>query len=138
MRASACGVFPRSRELVYYLLVSEMAEETSQTGFGKAWAAFLRPVDALPLDIFRVCVGFVMLAYFVRTFLEVADFSGPDGLLDHELILRMYWFTEIGIFQPWMGAEWFYAAFAIAIVCCVPLILGYRVNCSPLSSTSSR
>ena len=105
-----------------------MTDEPSQTSLQRAWAVFLRPVDALPLDIFRVCVGFVMLAYFVRTFLEVADFSGPDGLLDHELILRMYWFTEIGIFRPWMGAEWFYAAFAIAIVCCVPLILGYRVK----------
>lgn len=94
----------------------------------KAWARFLLPVDALPLDIFRVCVGFVLLAYFARMFLEVADFSGPDGLLDHELILRMYWFTEIGIFRPWMGSEWFYAAFSIAIVCCVPLILGYRVR----------
>lgn len=92
------------------------------------WAAFTRPVDALPLDLFRICVGVVMLAYFIRTFMEVADFSGPDGLLDHELILKMYWFTEIGIFRPWMGAEWFYAAFGIAIACCIPLILGYRVK----------
>lgn len=94
----------------------------------RLWAAFTRPVEALPLDLFRICVGIVMLAYFIRTFMEVADFSGPDGLLDHELILKMYWFTEIGIFRPWMGAEWFYAAFGIAIACCIPLILGYRVK----------
>lgn len=94
----------------------------------RLWRAFTRPVDALPLDTFRICVGIVMLAYFIRTFCEVADFSGPDGLLDHELILKMYWFTEIGIFRPWMGAEWFYAAFGIAIACCIPLILGYRVK----------
>ena len=94
----------------------------------RMWTAFTRPVDALPIDLFRICVGVVMLAYFIRTFCEVADFSGPDGLLDHELILKMYWFTEIGIFRPWMGAEWFYAAFGIAIACCIPLILGYRVK----------
>ena len=61
--------------------------------FGRGWAAFLRPVDALPIDLFRVCVGLVLLVYFVRTLLEVKDFSGPDGLLDHSLILKMY-FTE--------------------------------------------
>ncbi len=94
----------------------------------RLWLAFTRPVDALPIDLFRICVGIVLLAYFIRTFMEVADFSGPDGLLDHELILKMYWFTEIGIFRPWMGATWFYAAFGIAIACCVPLILGYRVK----------
>ncbi len=94
----------------------------------RIWAAFTRPVDALPIDLFRICVGVVMLAYFIRTFMEVDDFSGLDGLLDHELILKMYWFTEIGIFRPWMGAEWFYVAFGIACLCCIPLILGYRVK----------
>lgn len=70
----------------------------------------------------------VVLAYFARTLLEVPDFSGPDGLLDHALILKMYWFTEFGIFRPWMGVEWFYAVFGIAIACCVPVIIGYRVK----------
>lgn len=105
-----------------------MAENTSKNGFQRSWAAFLRPVDALPLDMFRVCVGFVLLAYFVRTLMEVDDFSGPNGLLDHELILRMYWFTEIGIFHPWMNSTWFYAIFGFAIACCVPLIIGFRVK----------
>lgn len=94
----------------------------------RAFAALTRPVDALPLDMFRVVTGLLILVYFVRTLLETADVSGPDGLLDHELITRMYWFTEIGIFREWMSVEWFYAAFALAIVCCIPLILGYRVK----------
>ena len=105
-----------------------MQDPQPQSLLRRAWNAFTRPVDALPIDIFRVCVGLVMLAYFVRTLLEVNDFSGPNGLLDHELIVRMYWFTEIGLFRPWMGVEWFYAAFSLAIACCVPLILGYRVK----------
>lgn len=90
--------------------------------------ALTRPVDALPLDMFRVIVGLLIFVYFLRTLLETADFSGPDGLLDHSLILKMYWFTEIGIFREWMGIEWFYAAFAIACACCIPLIFGYRVK----------
>ncbi len=105
-----------------------MSEMGPHSALRKAWAMFTRPVDALPLDIFRICVGLVVLAYFARTFLEVSNFSGPDGFLDHELIVEMYWFTEIGIFRHWMGVEWFYAAFGIAIVSCVPLILGYRVK----------
>ncbi len=109
-------------------LVRSKQMQDKDSAMHRMWAAFTRPVDALPLDLFRICVGVVMLAYFIRTFCEVADFSGPDGLLDHELILKMYWFTEIGIFRPWMGSEWFYAAFAVAIVCCVPLIFGYHVK----------
>ena len=96
--------------------------------WARALRALTRPVDALPLDIFRVIVGLLIFVYFVRTFMETADFSGPDGLLDHSLILKMYWFTEIGIFREWMGVEWFYTAFAIACACCIPLILGYRVK----------
>lgn len=109
-----------------------MDEKTSDNGgttFGsRGFAALTRPVDALPLDMFRVVTGVLILVYFVRTFAETADFSGPDGLLDHRLILEMYWFTEIGIFRDWMSVEWFYAAFGVAIVCCLPLILGYRVK----------
>lgn len=85
-------------------------------------------VDALPLDIFRILVGIVLLSYFVRTLFEVVDFSGSEGLLDHQLIVDMYWFTEIGIFRPWMSVSWFYTVFCIAVACCVPLILGYRVK----------
>jgi hypothetical protein len=36
-----------------------------------------RPIEALPLDIFRVLVGLLVFAYFLRTFLEAEDFSGP-------------------------------------------------------------
>lgn len=94
----------------------------------RARAAFTRPVDALPLDFFRICAGLVLLGYFIRTFLEVADFSGPDGLLDHRLIVEMYWFTQLGLFSPAIGAGWFQIVFAVACICCIPLILGYRVK----------
>lgn len=107
---------------------TETEQALPQTHLARLWACLSRPVDALPLDIFRVLVGIVLLAYFIRTFIEAADFSGPDGLLDHELIIKMYWFTEIGIFRPWMGVEVFQTAFLVACLCCVPLILGYRVK----------
>lgn len=104
------------------------SQDTFIPHFSRIWAALTRPVDALPLDIFRVLVGLVLLAYFIRTLLEAQDFSGPDGLLDHLLIRKIYWFTEIGLFQPWMGLEVFQAMFIVACLCCVPLILGYRVK----------
>ena len=109
--------------------MDEMTSHNRETApWARALRALTRPVDALPLDMFRVIVGMLIFVYFVRTFMETADFSGPDGLLDHSLMLKMYWFTEIGIFREWMGVEWFYTAFAIACGCCIPLILGYRVK----------
>lgn len=40
----------------------------------------------------------------------------------------MYWFTQLGLFSPTRGATLFHAIFAIASLCCIPLILGYRVK----------
>jgi len=109
-----------------------MDERSRNNGGAGIWhrtlARLTLPVDALPIDVFRVIVGGLIFVYFVRTLMETADFSGPDGLLDHSLLLRMYWFTEIGIFREWMSVEWFYGAFIIACACCIPVILGYRVK----------
>lgn len=87
-----------------------------------------RPTDALPLDIFRVLVGLVVFIYFLQTFLDARDFSSPDGLIDHELSQRIFWFTRIGLFQPGLTLGFFQVTFLIACLCTVPLIIGYRVK----------
>src|SRR5688572_25669760 len=87
-----------------------------------------RPTDALPLDIFRVLVGLLVLTYFLQTFLDANDFSSPDGLIDHELSQSIFWFTRIGLFHPGLGRRFFQATFLIACLCTVPLIIGYRVK----------
>jgi hypothetical protein len=87
-----------------------------------------RPTDALPLDIFRVLVGLLAFAYFLQTLLNASDFSGPNGLIDHELSQKIFWFTRIGLFQPGLGLGVLQAIFIIACLCSWAVILGYRVK----------
>ena len=89
-------------------------------------AAIGRPVAAIPLDIFRILCGLLLFAYFLRTLLEVPDFSSPDGLIDHGLSLSVYWFTQIGLFHPGISAEVFQGIFAFACVASLLVAAGYR------------
>lgn len=86
------------------------------------------PVDALPLDLFRVLVGVLAFVYFLRTFLEARDFSGPGGLIDHELSRQLFWFTRLSLFQPGMSLSMFQAIYLFACLCSCALIVGYRVK----------
>jgi len=86
------------------------------------------PVDALPLDLFRVMAGVLAFAYFLRTFLEARDFSGPGGLIDHELSLELFWFTRLGLFRTGMSLAMFQAVFLFGCLCSCALIVGYRVK----------
>ena len=90
--------------------------------------AIASPTDALPLDILRIISGFLSLAYFLRTLVESPDFSAPDGLIDHRLLMEMFWFTRMGLFHSWMSAEVFQAIFALACLCSVCLIVGFQVR----------
>ncbi len=47
-----------------------------------------RPVPAIPLDLFRASVGMLCSVYFLHCFLQVDEFTAPNGLIDHELSLR--------------------------------------------------
>lgn len=91
-------------------------------------AAFRRPTYALPVDLFRVLVGLLSLAYFIHLFLQADDFSGPDGLIDHALTRELFWYTRIGLFGPWMGVGAFRAVYLFAAVGACALVVGYRVR----------
>src|SRR5437879_5842351 len=69
----------------------------------RLYRSLTRPVDAVPLDLFRILVGLIALAYFFRTFLEAADFSAPGGLIDHDFSQRVFWFTRMGFFNGGMS-----------------------------------
>lgn len=89
-----------------------------------------QPTDALPLDLFRVLLGILAFAYFLRTFFEAGDFSGPDGLIDHELSLQIFWFTRVSLFRPGMTLVVLQSIFLFACLCSLALIIGYRVKLS--------
>jgi hypothetical protein len=101
---------------------------SSRLSLAHLWESLARPTDALPLDLFRVLVGMLVFAYFLHTFLEARDFSGPNGLIDHELSRELFPFTRLGLFQPGMSLAVFQTIFLIACLCSWALILGYRVK----------
>ena len=90
------------------------------------WAT--RDIDALPLDGFRVLAGCLSLAYFFSLWCQVPDISSPDGLVDHELLSRTYWFTRLSLFHPGVGAWFFYGVFSLAMVGALGIVVGYRVK----------
>jgi len=99
-----------------------------ESAYRRALLYLARPVDALPLDIFRVLTGLVVFTYFVQIFFQAADFSGPDGLIDHELSQEIFWFTRMGLFHPGVGLKFFQIIFLFACLSCWGVILGYRVK----------
>ncbi len=88
------------------------------------------PVDAIPLDLFRIACGVLLFFYFFRTFLEARDLSNPDGIIDHQLIFEIFWFSKLGFFQNWMDLWVFQAVFLFACVLAIFLTIGYRVKLS--------
>jgi hypothetical protein len=98
-----------------------------QKSFARAQAWLRRETDALPIDVFRILVGLLCFAYFISLLRQVADFSSPNGLLDHALLQQMYWFTRLGLFHPGLARTWmFYTVFSLACLGCWGVILGYR------------
>lgn len=87
-----------------------------------------RPVDALPVDLFRVLIGGLTFAYFARTLIEAPDFSAPGGLIDHDLSHALFWFTQTPVFREGMSLLAFQVIFAIACLASLAVIAGYRVK----------
>lgn len=81
---------------------------------------------ALPIDLFRVLIGLLAFAHFVSLLLQAGDFTNPDGLLDHALIGRIYWYARLSLFQPGMPAGLLYAALSAGCALALGLTLGWR------------
>jgi len=91
------------------------------------WASALgAPMYALPVDIFRVLAGFVGLEYFRRAFVQVADFSSSDGLIDHTLSQQLFPPTRLSLFQPGVPTGLIRQAFLLGCVASVFVIVGYQ------------
>ena len=85
-----------------------------------------RDVPALPVDLFRVLVGMLAATHFVRLLVETPQISSPDGLIDHALVLDMYWYTRIGLFQAGTPGWVFPVAYAIGLAASALVIVGWR------------
>ena len=98
----------------------------------RAWSCLFGETDALPLDLFRILAGCVCLAAFTRNLLEVPDFGGAAGLVDHALGARIGAardpFIRLGLFQPGMPDGVVYALYSAGAACAVCLLLGIGVR----------
>ena len=92
----------------------------------RAW--LLSETYALPLDLFRILGGLLCVAYFVALLLQAEDFSNPDGLLDHVLLQRIFWFTRLSLFQPGITLPCLYVLLGLGCVGAWGIVLGYRVR----------
>lgn len=93
---------------------------------GSARRRWHAPVAAVPIDIFRVLVGILSAVYFTHLAFQAADFSGPDGLIDHEFVRDVFWYTKLGLFRPGISALQFQAIFASAAAASLALAAGWR------------
>ncbi|MGH7586662.1 MAG: hypothetical protein ACREMH_10470 [Gemmatimonadales bacterium] len=91
--------------------------------------AFLRrEAYALPIQFFRIGVGLLATAYFVRLLLEVRDFSALDGLLDHTLLQSVYPETRVSLFQAGTPTAVVVLALAVALAAALGIVLGWRTR----------
>lgn len=106
------------------------ADRTETLTFERLRQFLTRPVEALPLDLFRILIGLLSLAYFTRTLLEAPDYSNPRGLIDHDLVRTIFPFTAMGLFQPGMPLILFQSIFVLACLASMAVVAGWRVKLS--------
>ena len=84
------------------------------------------PVPAVPIDIFRILVGLLSAVYFAHLAIQTADFSSPDGLIDHRLVREIFWYTKLGLFGPGVSEAAFQVIFVLASAASLALAAGWR------------
>lgn len=86
----------------------------------------LADTDALILDVFRISVGLLTFAYFIRLLLEAQDFSMGSGLIDHEVGFHVLWFTRLTLMGTWIDGPALYGLLGLGLFASLGLILGWR------------
>ena len=89
---------------------------------------WLSDTAALPIDVFRVAVGLLACAHFALLFLQVPDFSGPDGLLDHVMLREIWTFTRWTLLPVGLPDAFFYALYGAAVAASLGVVLGVTVK----------
>jgi hypothetical protein len=87
-----------------------------------------REAFALPVQLFRIVVGLLATAYFIRLLREARDFSASDGLLDHRLIQVVYPETRVSLFQGGTPSIVIVIALIIALAAALGVVAGWRVK----------
>ena len=81
---------------------------------------------ALPLDIFRIAVGCLGLIYFLRIMYDAPYFLEQQGLINHELVRDIFWYTWQPLFHPAMSDGAVYFILGVGTVFSTLLIMGFK------------
>lgn len=103
-----------------------MEQPAAKFSLSRLHAYFSRPVAAAVVDIFRILVGVLVCAYYVRLFLEYPLYTAENGFLDHVLHRELFWFTKLTLFFPG-SPDWYkLGLLALGTLGAVALTLGVR------------
>lgn len=84
-----------------------------------------KPIPALPVDIFRILVGLLSFSYFRWLYTHAEDFDGPNGLIDHQLTRRIFWYTKLNLLFPGLPLSFFKGLYASAMGLALFLATGF-------------
>lgn len=85
-----------------------------------------RETPALPLDLYRTAIGLLAVIYFGVWNSQWAEISAWDGYLDHDMVRHIFWFTRVGLYQPWMGDGLRYLLFLSGWLGALGVLLGWN------------
>lgn len=85
---------------------------------------------ALPLDCFRIGVGILCILYLSRTIFEAPYFLGQDGLINHQLVQSIFWYTWQPLFYPHMSTLTIQAILSFGLILSLFLVIGFHSRIS--------
>lgn len=85
-----------------------------------------RETPAIPVDLYRTLIGLMAMVYFFGLHQEWSLYTVREGYLDHALIRNIFWFTHIGLYQPWMSDGFLYLIFSSGWLATLGVFLGWR------------
>ncbi len=95
---------------------------------GRGWQRLDDPIPALPLDLFRIGAGALSAVYFWHLRREVPTISSPNGLLDHQLVRKMFPYTRLSFYQLGMDERVFRSVNLAAVGAAVGVMAGRGIR----------
>lgn len=86
------------------------------------------PVPALPIDIFRILVGLLGFGYFRWLANDAEDYCAPDGIIEHTLTRRIFWYTKFAPFRAQTSLRTFRTLFQVAAGSALLLMVGIKTR----------
>ena len=102
------------------------SQDNSGRFFERLTKRISRPVSAPVVDIFRILTGALVLAYFVRLAQEFSTYSSENGLLDHELLRELFWFTKLTLLYPGSPSVYKWGILVAGFLGGLSVLLGVR------------